>query len=106
MVDRQSAGAALEVIGRVTDLLTALEDEPAGLLRSGGLGVRDQKRLAKEAARSSEGDVAFLAEVAHAAGLLDVGGAQRDEWLPTRGYDAWREQDLTDRWAVLAWGAG
>jgi hypothetical protein len=103
VVDRQAAGAALEVIGRVTDLLTALEDEPAGLLRSGGLGVRDQKRLAKEL-HISEADVALLAEVAHAAGLLDVGGAQRDEWLPTRGYDAWREQDLTDRWAVLAWG--
>ncbi|MGY5883773.1 helicase C-terminal domain-containing protein [Modestobacter lacusdianchii] len=103
IVDRQAAGAALEVIGRVTDVLTALEEEPAGLLRSGGLGVRDQKRLAKEL-RIGEGDVAFLVELAHAAGLLDVGGAQRDEWLPTRGYDAWREQDLPDRWAVLAEG--
>ena len=46
-VDRQAAGAALEVIGRVGELLAALEDEPAGLLRSGGLGVRDQKRLAR-----------------------------------------------------------
>ncbi|MEU2350472.1 helicase C-terminal domain-containing protein [Modestobacter sp. NPDC049651] len=103
VVDRQAAGAALEVLGRVSDLLTALEEEPAGLLRSGGLGVRDQKRLAKEL-RVGEDDVAFLVEVAHAAGLLDVGGAQRDEWLPTRGYDAWREQDLPDRWAVLADG--
>ncbi|WP_299956058.1 helicase C-terminal domain-containing protein [uncultured Modestobacter sp.] len=103
VVDRQAAGAALEVIGRVTDVLTALEEEPAGLLRSGGLGVRDQKRLAKEL-KIGEGDVAFLVELAHAAGLLDVGGAQRDEWLPTRGYDAWREQDLPDRWAVLAEG--
>jgi len=103
VVDRQAAGAALEVLGRVGDLLTALEEEPAGLLRSGGLGVRDQKRLAKEL-RIGESDVAFLIEVAHVAGLLDVGGAQRDEWLPTRGYDAWREQDLPDRWAVLAEG--
>jgi hypothetical protein len=103
VVDGQAAGAALEVLGRITDVLTALEEEPAGLLRSGGLGVRDQKRLAKEL-RIGEPDVAFLVEVAHAAGLLDVGGAQRDEWLPTRGYDAWREQDLADRWAVLAWG--
>ncbi|WP_222262616.1 helicase C-terminal domain-containing protein [Modestobacter marinus] len=103
VVDRQAAGAALEVLGRVADLLTALEEEPAGLLRSGGLGVRDQKRLAKEL-RVGEADVAFLIEVAHVAGLLDVGGAQRDEWLPTRAYDAWREQDLPDRWAVLADG--
>ncbi|MCZ2818991.1 helicase C-terminal domain-containing protein [Modestobacter sp. VKM Ac-2977] len=103
IVDRQAAGAALEVLSRVNDVLTALEEEPAGLLRSGGLGVRDQKRLAKEL-RIGEADLAFLVEVAHAAGLLDVGGAQRDEWLPTRGYDAWREQDLTDRWALLVAG--
>ena len=92
---RSSAGS--------TDLLTALEDEPAGLLRSGGLGVRDQKRLAKEL-RISEGDVAFLAEWRTLPACWTSAGPQRDEWLPTRGYDAWREQDLTDRWAVLAWG--
>ncbi|MCU1619608.1 MAG: uncharacterized protein JWR41_1614, partial [Modestobacter sp.] len=103
VVDRQAAGAALEVIGRITEVMTALEEEPAGLLRSGGLGVRDQKRLAKEL-HVGEPDIAFLVEVAHAAGLLDVGGAQRDEWLPTRGYDAWREQDLSDRWALLVEG--
>ena len=40
----------------------------------------------------------------YAAGLLDVGGPHRDEWLPTRAYDIWREQDLADRWAVLAAG--
>jgi hypothetical protein len=102
-VDQQAAGAALEVIGRVADVLTALEEEPAGLLRSGGLGVRDQKRLARDL-RIGEADVAFLVEVAHAAGLVDVGGAHRDEWLPTRGYDIWREQDLPDRWAALAEG--
>jgi hypothetical protein len=102
-VEQQAAGAALEVIGRVSDVLTALEEEPAGLLRSGGLGVRDQKRLARDL-KIGEADVAFLVELAHAAGLLDVGGAHRDEWLPTRGYDLWREQDLPDRWAALAEG--
>jgi XPB/Ssl2-like helicase family protein/WYL domain-containing protein len=103
VVDRQAAGAALEVIGRVADVLTALEEEPAGLLRSGGLGVRDQKRLARDLTLA-EPEIAFFVEVAHAAGLLDVGGAQRDEWLPTRAYDAWREMDLPDRWAALAEG--
>src|SRR3712207_9295513 len=46
----------------------------------------------------------WLLELAYAAGLLDVGGPHRDEWLPTRAYDVWREQDLADRWAVLAAG--
>ncbi|SEK47739.1 Helicase conserved C-terminal domain-containing protein [Blastococcus sp. DSM 46786] len=102
-VDRQSAGAALEQVGRVGELLALLEEEAAGLLRSGGVGVRDQKRLAKTL-KVAEPDAAWLLELAHAAGLLDVGGPHRDEWLPTRAYDVWREQDLADRWAVLAAG--
>ncbi|MGY1722993.1 helicase-associated domain-containing protein [Blastococcus sp. SYSU DS0533] len=103
VVDRQAAGAALEQVGRVGELLALLEEEPAGLLRSGGVGVRDQKRLAKTL-KVAEPDAAWLLELAHAAGLLDVGGPHRDEWLPTRAYDVWREQDLADRWAVLAAG--
>jgi hypothetical protein len=102
-VDRQAAGAALETLGRISELLTALEDEPAGLLRSGGVGVRDQKRLARTL-HVPEPDAAWLLELAHAAGLLDVGGPHRDEWLPTRGYDLWREQSLPARWAALAAG--
>jgi hypothetical protein len=103
VLDRQAAGAALESVGRVAELLAVLEEEPAGLLRSGGVGVRDQKRLAK-ALHVPEPEAAWLLELAHAAGLLDVGGAHRDEWLPTRGYDAWRQHGLPDRWAVLASG--
>src|SRR3954451_19147892 len=99
----RGAGAALESLGRVGELLGLLEEEPAGLLRSGGVGVRDQKRLAR-ALHIGEPDAAWLLELAFAAGLLDVGGPHRDEWLPTRAYDIWREQDLADRWAVLAAG--
>ncbi|TFV45094.1 helicase C-terminal domain-containing protein [Blastococcus sp. TF02A-35] len=103
VLDRQAAGAALESVGRVGELLALLEEEPAGLLRSGGVGVRDQKRLAKTL-KVPEAEAAWLLELAFAAGLLDVGGPHRDEWLPTRAYDVWREQDLADRWAVLAAG--
>ena len=102
-VDRRAAGAALESVGRVAELLATLEEEPAGLLRSGGVGVRDQKRLAR-VLHVAEADAAWLLELAYAAGLLDVGGPHRDEWLPTRTYDIWREQDLPDRWAALAAG--
>src|SRR4051794_15280234 len=103
IVDRQAAGAALESIGRIGELLTALEEEPAGLLRSGGVGVRDQKRLAR-VLKVGEPDAGWYLELAHAAGLLDVGGPHRDEWLPTRAYDLWRELDLPSRWAALASG--
>ena len=96
---RASAGSA--------SCSTLLEEEPAGLLRSGGVGVRDQKRLAREL-HVGEPDAAWLLELAYAAGLLDVGGPHRDEWLPTRAYDIWREQDLADRWATSppGWLAG
>jgi hypothetical protein len=103
VVDRQAAGAALESVGRIGELLALLEEEPAGLLRSGGVGVRDQKRLAK-ALHVAEPEASWLLELAFAAGLLDVGGPHRDEWLPTRAYDLWREQDLPTRWAALAAG--
>ncbi|MGY2085266.1 helicase-associated domain-containing protein [Blastococcus sp. SYSU DS0539] len=103
VLDRQAAGAALETVGRIGELLAMLEEEPAGLLRSGGVGVRDQKRLAR-ALHVTEPEAAWLLELAFAGGLLDVGGPHRDEWLPTRAYDVWREQDLADRWAVLAAG--
>ena len=102
-VDRRAAGAALESVGKIGELLTLLEEEPAGLLRSGGVGVRDQKRLAR-VLHLGEPEAAWLLELAYAAGLLDVGGPHRDEWLPTRAFDIWREQDLADRWAVLAAG--
>ena len=45
--------------------------------------MRDQKRLAEEL-HIGEPDAAWLLELAFAAGLLDVGGPHRDEWLPTR----------------------
>ena len=62
-VDRQAAGAALESVGRVAELLALLEEEPAGLLRSGGVGVRDQKRLARTL-HVAEPDAAWLLELA------------------------------------------
>ncbi|SNS76473.1 Helicase conserved C-terminal domain-containing protein [Geodermatophilus pulveris] len=103
VVDRQAAGAAMEAIGRVGELLALLEEEPAGVLRSGGVGVRDRKRLAR-ALHVPEPEAGWLLELASAAGLLDVGGPHRDEWLPTRAFDLWREQELPGRWATLAAG--
>ena len=62
-VDRRAAGAALESVGRIGELLTLLEEEPAGLLRSGGVGVRDQKRLAR-VLHVGEPEAAWLLELA------------------------------------------
>ena len=103
-LDRQAAGAALE-IGR--------PGRRAAHPARGGAGrpaAQRRRRGARPeaagpgAARGRARGRAGCSSWRYAAGLLDVGGPHRDEWLPTRGYDIWREQDLPDRWAVLAAG--
>ena len=50
-MDRRAAGAALESVGRIGELLTLLEEEPAGLLRSGGVGRPGPEAAGPRAAR-------------------------------------------------------
>ena len=102
-LDRQAAGAALESVGPGR--------RGAGAARGRARRSAAQRRrrgprpeAAGQVLHVAEPEAAWLLELAHASGLLDVGGPHRDEWLPTRTYDIWREQDLPDRWAVLAAG--
>jgi len=115
-VDSAGAGQAMEAVRYVETLLEALSTEPAAVLKTGGLGVRDLKRLAR-AASLDEPSAALLIEVAYAAGLLgeaDAAGTGRgvltsraagpvDEiFLPTGGYDLWRALSIAQRWEALA----
>ena len=83
-LDRRAAGAALESVGRVGELLT----RPRG--GAGRAAAQRRRRGARpeaagpRAARRPSPRPAWLLELAYAAGLLDVGGPHRDEWLPTR----------------------
>ncbi len=95
-----TVGAVLGVLQHVEDLLTALDLDHAGVLRSGGIGVRDHRRLAK-AAHVDEPTAALLLELALAAELIGITG-DGEHWLPTRMFDAWLTQPLADRWATLA----
>ena len=45
-VDAESASAGIEVVRLVARLVTAWQEDPPGVLRSGGLGVRDLRRAA------------------------------------------------------------
>ena len=111
--DSAGAGQALEAVRHLDALLHALADAPAPVLRSFGLGVRDLRRLARDAG-TSEGDAALLLEIAYAAGLLGytepgsrgtggrAAGPTEMLWLPAPGYDTWRGAELADRWALLA----
>jgi hypothetical protein len=101
--DSAGAGQAMEAVRLTEALLDALDAEPAAMLRAGGVGVRDLRRLAK-AIGVEEPVAALLLEVANAAGL--AGEAERSSgeplFLPTVAYDAWRGQTLAPRWERLA----
>ncbi|GIH17592.1 helicase-associated domain-containing protein [Rugosimonospora africana] len=107
IVDSAGAGQVMAVVRNVEDLLDALAAEPAPVLKSGGLGIRDVRRLAK-AVGIDEGVTAPLLETAAAAGLIgetepDTGAEPR--FLPTPGYDHWRNLPIATRWVQLiqAW---
>ncbi len=115
-VDSAGAGQAMEAVRNTEALLEALTAEPAPVLRAGGLGVRDLKRLSRAAGLDEPG-TALLLEVAYAAGLLgeaDAAGTGRgvalsratgavdETFLPTGAYDMWRALSIAQRWAALA----
>ncbi|MEU3452393.1 helicase-associated domain-containing protein [Micromonospora sp. NPDC006766] len=109
-VDSAGAGQTMEVVRHTEALLESLATEPAPVLRSGGVGVRDLRRLARGIGLD-EPTTALLFEVAYAAGLLGeleltgvattrYGGDQ--QILPTGGYEVWRASSLAQRWEQLA----
>ena len=103
LVDRAAAGAAFEAVRRVELLLDGWGAVPPGVLRSGGLGVRDLKAAAVRL-HVDEPAAALLIEVAAAAGLLAAGPDDEGNlaWLPTALYDGWIERSVAERWTVLA----
>lgn len=109
-VDSAGAGQTMEVVRHTEALLQNLAAEPAPVLRSGGIGVRDLRRLARTAGLT-ESTTALLLEVAYAAGLtgeVDLPGATTTRYgadqqvLPTAGYEVWRAGSLAQRWEQLA----
>ena len=100
-VTRFAAGQVFTVLRAVEELLEAWADEPAAVLRNGGLGVRDLRRAA-HAMDTDDTTAALLIEVVHAAGLLGTDDRVGGEWLPTREYDLWREKPPEHRWLRLA----
>ncbi|MFI1995856.1 helicase-associated domain-containing protein [Actinoplanes sp. NPDC020271] len=108
-VDSAGAGQTMEAVRAAEAVLEALAAEPAPILKTGGLGVRDLKRLAR-AAGVDEAGAALLVEVTYAAGLLGESetpvhrapGAVQDIFLPTGTYDLWRATGMAHRWSVLA----
>ncbi|MFI6762743.1 helicase-associated domain-containing protein [Micromonospora sp. NPDC050417] len=112
-VDSAGAGQAMELVRQTESVLEAVAAEPPPVLRSGGVGVRDLRRIARIVGLD-ESTSALLLEVAYAAGLLgevDLTGATTtragadQQVLPTAGYEVWRAGSLARRWEQLttAW---
>ncbi|MEU4155756.1 helicase-associated domain-containing protein [Actinoplanes sp. NPDC026670] len=101
--DSAGAGQTMEAVRATEAILESLATEPAPVLRAGGLGVRDLKRVAK-AAGVDEAGAALLVEISYAAGLLgeSENGQNQDNFLPTGAYDLWRATGIAHRWAALA----
>jgi hypothetical protein len=103
-VDLAGAGQAMEAVRRTEALLEAFAAEPVPALRSGGIGVRDLRRMAR-ATGMEEAEAAVLIEVAAGAGLLgedDPGTSAEERYLPTSAYDLWRRAPIAQRWNRLA----
>jgi hypothetical protein len=105
VTDRAGAGQTMETVRSVDVMLDALSTEPAFALRSGGLAVRDLRRLAKVAGLP-EATAALLLEVASSSTLLGelVSDSGETRFVPTVAYDTWRLSGLAARWLRLANG--
>jgi hypothetical protein len=85
----------------VEALCTELSLRPAVPLRSGGIGVRDVRRLVK--VLGVPDPIAILGlEVAQSAGLIGSTDTVDPLWLPTVEFDRWRLRETSQRWVHLA----
>ena len=101
-VDATGAGEALELVRRVEQLVTLWSTDPGAVLKSGGLGVRDLRKLARELDTDERG-AGLLVELAFAAGMVgDSSSATNPEWLPTTLVDPWLAATPPHQWATLA----
>jgi len=80
------------------ELLHNLSDEPPMALRTGGLGVRDLKKIAEHLG-IDETCSGFVAELCYLGGLLVIDSD--DQILPTSAFDIWLTKSAEERWYSL-----
>lgn len=103
--DAAGAGQAMTAVQQAEAVLSTLASAPAPVLRSGGLGARELRRLAR-AVQVAEPTVALFVETCFAAGLLGQTEPSRPHeqptFRPTSAYDHWANAPLAERWHLLA----
>ena len=107
-VDAAAAGSAMDLLREVDVVLDALSSTPIPELRSGGLGVRELKRLSK-ATGIDDDRLGLILEVASATGLIAAGIPEPDPldgvgpyWAPTLAADRFVESSNAVRWHQIA----
>jgi Helicase conserved C-terminal domain len=106
--DAAAAGAIIDLLRELDVLLETLSSAPISELRSGGLGVREIRRLAKITG-VDEARLGLILELAAAAGLIASGipdpqPAVGDPpyWAPTVAADRYSETSTAERWHLVA----
>lgn len=109
--DATAGGAVIDLLREFDVLLETLGVTPVVELRSGGLGVREVKRLAKSTG-IDEQRLGLILEVSAAAGLIASGTpnpqppqpqhAESPYWAPTAAADRFIGMAAAARWQLLA----
>ncbi|MDM7830523.1 helicase-associated domain-containing protein [Cellulomonas edaphi] len=97
----EGVDAGERVVRLVTQLGRLWEEFPASVLRSGGLGVRELRRVAAEL-DVEERLAALVVELAAAAGLVGDDGEEQPTFVPTVAMDEWSVRPVAERWSALA----
>ena len=107
-VDAVAAGAAIDLLREVELVLETLSAAPTPELRSGGLGVRDLKRLAKVTGIDGR-RLGLILEVSLSAGLIAPGlpdpgppDGAGSYWAPTVAADRFIESSSAVKWHLMA----
>jgi hypothetical protein len=101
LVDRTAGAAAFDIIRKLETLISEWSELPPPVLRTGGLGARELRRLPALLSTDSAG-AALLADLAFTAGLVAPSPDADEVWLPTPAFDAWQRDSVDERWAKLA----
>ncbi|WP_106849904.1 helicase-associated domain-containing protein [Blastococcus sp. Marseille-P5729] len=100
-VDGAGATHLQEVTRLAAELLRLITIDEPRVLRTGGMGTREVRKLAKSLGSDTE-TTHLLLHIAHAAGLLANTSAYEPTWLPTPRYDEWLDEPVERQWATLA----
>lgn len=106
--DAAAAGAIIDLLRQLDVVLETLSAAPITELRSGGLGVREVRRLAKVTG-VDEARLGLILELAAGAGLIASGipdpqpvGGDARYWAPTTAADRFADASTAERWLLLA----